>query len=162
MTRLFTSALRLAGTALSIWIIGHSLSLAQTNHRQIPSSQLYAPEGQTKSVDLTLTPDSQMLAEETDFSVRLFPSATPLLKLLIANQTHSALHITLTNGNRERLYETVSPARQSWGWWKLDIANLPDGPYTLQIRAGRHRATRTFTLETRPPVVYATGKAVVF
>jgi hypothetical protein len=111
---------------------------------------------------LQFGPECQILADEETFSVKLFSIADPALKLLISNQTQSPLVVSLTNSRQERLFESTRPGHQTWGRWRLDLSELPDGTYTLHIRAGKHEVNRPFVLETRKPVVYASDRTVAF
>lgn len=142
------------GFASLLWLSA-SVTQAQTN-----ALSDYFPTNQAQP--LHLGPECQILADEALFSVKLFAIADPALKLLISNQTQHPLLVSLTNSRQEPLFESTRPGSQTWGRWRLDLSELPDGTYTLHIKAGSHEVTRSFLLETRKPVVYTSDRTVAF
>jgi hypothetical protein len=163
MTHLFTSARVIAPLLISILFGGKSLVMAQLNQKPASSVDFYTEEAQRSSSDVTLLTSWKYLTNEDGLSVRLFPTSDPaLITLLIANQTSRLLTITINTKKGEQLYEEVRPGRQTWGRWRLNLSELPDGEYRLGIQVGKKTINHPFVIETRAPVVYAHDRVVVF
>ncbi len=163
MTLLFTSARVIAPLLISILFGGQSLVLAQLNQKPASSVEYYTDETHRSSSDVTLLTTWKYLANEDGLSIRLFPTPEPaLITLLMENQTRHLLVLTISNKKGETLYEDNRPGRQTWGRWRLNLSELPDGNYVLDIQAGKKTVSHPFVIETRAPVVYAHERTVVF
>ena len=104
-----------------------------------------------------------VLLETSHLRIIRHAAALPtVLKLLFQNQTGSPLQLTILNDRREPVYEATKDRRRTWGWLVYDLSALPNGAYTLHIKAGREQTERTFTLGVPHPVVVGTEPEISF
>ncbi len=163
MNQLFTSARFVATLISGFLIFGQPLVMAQLNQKPASSVEFYTEETQRSPSDVTFLTTWKYLADENGLSIRLFPATEPaLVTLLIENQTNRMLILTISNKKHETLYEENRPGRQTWGRWRLNLSELPDGEYMLHIQAGKKVVKHSFLIETRSPVIYAHDRIVVF
>jgi hypothetical protein len=104
-----------------------------------------------------------LLLETANLSLTRYPTDTPArLKLLFTNGTRADLSLTIRNDRHTVLFRDIRNRRVNGGWWVFDLSELPDGRYTLSIRAGQEQAERTFSVGATRPVPVPHGPDVAF
>ncbi len=149
---------------LLLLLAGRQIASAQS--LTVNSAAHYAPASGTVA-----NPDNgdelwsraSILLETNHLRISRHPAAVPaVLKLLFQNQTGSPLQLTILNDRHEPIYETGKDRRRTWGWLLFDLSALPDGQYTLHIKAAREQTERTFTLGVPHPVRLNTEPEISF
>jgi hypothetical protein len=86
------------------------------------------------------------------FAVGVYPKAhVSKLSVMVDNARHQRLSLRLINPRNEVLYqETVGRKLAKYGR-NLDLTNLPDGVYQIQVSDGHDTVVREFSLSTQTP-----------